>query len=219
MAKKKVDNRSLIINAYTAYVLRHGKKPSSVFVFAEDNKLKESDFYAEFGTFEALEKAIFNMFFENTITVLKKNAEYKTFDAKNKLLSFYYTFFEVLKANRSYVQFALVDSKDKLGALTLLADLRRDFQHYIEEIDIQTLDLQSEKLTFLQEKGVKEAAWSQLLITLKFWFDDSSADFEKTDLFIEKAINAGFDMIDVTPLKSVVDLGKFLFKEKINPAI
>lgn len=218
MAKKKVDNRSIIINAYTAYVLRYGKKPSSVFVFAEDNKLKESDFYAEFGTFEALEKAIFNMFFANTITLLKKNAEYKTFDAKNKLLSFYYTFFEVLKANRSYVQFALVDSKDKLGALSLLSDLRRDFQNYIEEIDIHTLDIPSELIDNIKDKGLKEAAWTQLLLTMKFWMDDSSADFEKTDLFIEKSLNASFDLIDTTPLQSIVDFGKFLFKEKINPA-
>lgn len=217
MAKKKIDNRSVIINAYTAYVLRYGKRPSNVFVFAEDNNLKETDFYSQFGSFDSLEKTIFKMFFDNTMQLLKKNAEYKTFDAKNKLLSFYYTFFEVLKANRSYVHFALMNEKNKLGALTLLSGLRRDFQEFIEEIDIHTMDIQSEKITHLQEKGVKEAAWTQLLMTLKFWLDDSSADFEKTDLFIEKSINAGFDLIDITPLKSVIDFGKFLFKEKVNP--
>ncbi len=46
--------------------------------------------------------------------------------------------------------------------------------------------------------------------------DDTSASFEKTDVFIEKSVRASFDLIDTTPLKSLVDLGKFLYKEKIH---
>ena len=46
--------------------------------------------------------------------------------------------------------------------------------------------------------------------------DDDSADFEKTDLFIEKSIAASFELAHTKPLKSVVDFGKFLFKEKIG---
>jgi hypothetical protein len=51
---------------------------------------------------------------------------------------------------------------------------------------------------------------------MRFWLDDSSASFEKTDIFIEKAVNASFDLIDIKPLKTVIDLGKFLFKEKFQ---
>jgi hypothetical protein len=54
-------------------------------------------------------------------------------------------------------------------------------------------------------------------MTIKFWLDDNSKGFEKTDIFIEKSVNASFDILDTTPLKSVIDFGKFLFKEKINP--
>ena len=46
--------------------------------------------------------------------------------------------------------------------------------------------------------------------------EDDSADFEKTDLFIEKSIAASFELANTKPLKSVVDFGKFLFKEKIS---
>lgn len=63
---------------------------------------------------------------------------------------------------------------------------------------------------------MKESAWFQLLITLKFWMDDTSASFEKTDIFIEKSINTSFDLMNTTPLKSLVDFGKFLYKEKMN---
>jgi ubiquinone biosynthesis protein COQ9 len=54
------------------------------------------------------------------------------------------------------------------------------------------------------------------MLTLKFWIDDRSKSFEKTDLFIEKSINASFDLINISPLNSLVDFGKFIIKEKIS---
>jgi len=78
------------------------------------------------------------------------------------------------------------------------------------------LDVKHEKIEKIQDKTLKESAWFQLLITMKFWLDDTSASFEKTDIFIEKSVNTTFDVLDVAPLKSVIDLGKFLFKEKFQ---
>ena len=50
---------------------------------------------------------------------------------------------------------------------------------------------------------------------MKFWLDDTSPAFEKTDVFIEKSVKASFDIMNIAPIKSVIDLGKFLFKEKM----
>jgi hypothetical protein len=54
------------------------------------------------------------------------------------------------------------------------------------------------------------------MITLKFWLDDTSASFEKTDIFIEKSVNTSFDILNIAPIKSVIDFGKFIFKEKMH---
>ena len=58
--------------------------------------------------------------------------------------------------------------------------------------------------------------WFQFLFTLKFWIEDTSLSFEKTDIFIEKTIDTGFELMDNVPLRKVFDLGKFLWKEKMN---
>jgi hypothetical protein len=50
---------------------------------------------------------------------------------------------------------------------------------------------------------------------MKFWLEDTSSSFEKTDIFIEKSVNTSFDLLDIKPLKSIIDFGKFLFKEKV----
>ncbi len=216
MAKKNIILSTDMISFYMNYVLENNEKPKSVFSFAKANNFNESLFYNYFGNFESLEQSIFKAFFDNTMTVLEKNEDYKTFDARNKLLSFYFTFFETLTANRSYVTFALSDHMSDMKKIKALSKLRKSFTEYIETLDIETLDIKQKRLEQLQERSIQESAWLQLLFTMKFWLDDTSASFEKTDIFIEKAVNASFDIIDIKPLKTVIDLGKFLFKEKFQ---
>jgi hypothetical protein len=83
-------------------------------------------------------------------------------------------------------------------------------------LDIPSLDLKQEALEKIQERGIFEMAWNQLLITMKFWLDDTSASFEKTDIFIEKSINTSFELMNIEPIESLIDFGKFLLKEKLG---
>ena len=216
MAKKKNITENDIISWYMDDVLNHNKQPSSVYSFAKENNFEEALFYKYFGSFDIVEKGIFKAFFNNTITLLKKSEDYADFDPRNKLLSFYYTFFENLTANRSYVVHAIAGNKNQLKSLGVLTELKKLFSEFIEGLNIKTIDLKEERLEKLQLRSLKESAWFQLLVTMKFWLDDTSSSFEKTDIFIEKSVKASFDLIDTTPLKSIIDFGKFLFKEKIH---
>ena len=216
MAKKKKISDKDIIFLYMDYVLEHNKKPDTVFKFTKEKKLDEQDFYKHFSSFEVIEKDIINAFFENTINVLNKSTDYNSFDSRNKLLSFYFTFFENLTANRSYIMFTLEENKNGLKGLQKLSKLRNSFKNYIKDLDIEKIDVKQKQINQIQQKALQESAWVQLLITIKFWLEDSSTSFEKTDIFIEKSVNTSFDILQITPLKSVIDLGKFLFKEKVN---
>lgn len=216
MATKKKITENDIISWFMEYVLENGKKPPSVYNFAKHHNFEEATFYKYFSSFNAVEKAVFKAFFNHTTALLEKSEDYPEFDSKNKLLSFYYTFFENLTANRSYVIHSLSESKNQLKSLQVLSELKKVFSGYIESLNIEALDLNQEKLEKIQDRGIKESAWFQLLITLKFWLDDTSPSFEKTDIFIEKSVKASFDFIDKTSLKSIIDFGKFFFKEKIH---
>jgi len=215
MAKKKNISKQDIITMYMDYVLEHNEDPKSVYKFAKENNFDEQLFYQSFTSFEAVKKSIFTAFFENTIHLLHKSEEYETFDARNQLLSFYYTFFELLTANRSYVVYALQQNNSKLNAIKSLGELRTHFKKYVDNLPIEKLEVKQERLEKIQDRAISESAWAQLIITMKFWMEDTSASFEKTDLFIEKAVNASFDILNIAPIKSVIDLGKFLFKENL----
>nr|WP_299382775.1 TetR family transcriptional regulator C-terminal domain-containing protein [Allomuricauda sp.] len=216
MATKKKVTEKFLVSTYMNHVLQHNEAPRTVFNFAKENNFDEHSFYEHFGSFEALEQKIFTSFFEQTHQLLEKNKDYQDFDARNQLLSFHYTFFELLTANRSYVVYVLDAKKSMLKSVKSLRGLRKVFMAYVESLDIETLDIKNKELERFQSKTLQEGAWLQLLLTLKFWLDDDSASFEKTDIFIEKSVNTSFDLILTQPLKSVMDLGKFLYKEKMH---
>ena len=216
MAKKKNLKESDIVDFYMEHVLKHDKQPKSVFSFAESYNFDESLFYSYFTNFEALEQHIFKVFFDNTVSLLSQSEDYINFDARNKLLSFYYTFFEILTANRTYVVCVLENKEYNLKKLRVLSQLKQSFTNYINHLDIKTVDLKQDTIDNVLNKTLLESAWFQLLVTLKFWLDDTSNSFEKTDVFIEKSVNTSFDIIDIKALKSIIDFGKFLFKEKMQ---
>ena len=216
MAKRVSKNKKMIIEAYVDYVLRNSKEPDSVYAFMSDMGLKEAEFYKHFGSFESVNQSIFNSFFENVIDLLDKDENYAEYDSKDKLLSFYFTYFEVLTANRSYVKMILGSEFPNMKALNTLKEVRHDFLDYIGKLKLPEIDLQMENIQDVAKKSRNEIFWQQFLVTLKFWLDDSSQNFEKTDIFIEKSINTGFSIANVEPFRNVIDLGKFILKERLG---
>ena len=213
MAKKKNITQDKIVEWYMNSVLTSGK-PTSIYSFAQENNFEESDFYKHYSSFENLEKSIFAIFAKETIHLLHKTEAYKEYSSKDKLLSFYFTFFELLTANRSYVLMQFKDIKSDFSKLSVLKKLRSEFVNFIHGITLEKIDFKNDKINDIQDKTIAESYWVQLLMVLKFWIDDESSNFEKTDVFIEKSIKASFDIQQIAPVKSVIDLAKFLWKEK-----
>jgi len=213
MAKKQITSET-ILSAYMNHILEHGTRPKNVFVFAKELKISEQEFYQHYASFDVLEQEVFTTFFTNTLELLHKNKDYSTFDSKNKLLSFYFTFFEIMNRNRSYIIHML--SQGKMESMKSLAPLRKHFKAFIDDLELDSLDLVQENLNRIKAKSLSEIAWAQLLFTVKFWMSDTSPGFEKTDVFIEKSINTTVDLVASKPFEGLIDLGKFLFKEKMS---
>ncbi len=213
--KKTTITRDKIVSMYMKYRLENNDKPKSVYQFAKINGFDETEFYNFYGTIESVEKEIFKMFLEKTLQLIQKDPSYETYDMKSKMLSFYFTFFELLSANRSYVVMSLKEHQNQLKNLMQLSNLRIGFKNYITEIITDDVRTQYEKFQNFQEKAIQETAWIQFLLTLKFWMEDESPAFEKTDIYIEKSVKATFELMNSAPIDSIIDFGKFIFKEKI----
>ena len=214
--KKKVITEDVIVSAYTDYCLTHGKKPNSVYEFAKHNTMEESDFYQFFASFEFLEKQYFVSMFAYTLELLEKNETYHSYTSADKLSAFYFTFFEMATANRSFVIHLLKEDKNPMKNLGKLSKLREVYLEYALTILEKPIKIEQETVVKIQDKVLQEASWLQFLSIFNFWMNDESPNFEKTDVFIEKSVKASFDLAYNIPTQSVIDFGKFLWKEQMN---
>ena len=214
--KKKVITEDVIVSAYTDFCLTNAKKPNSVYEFAKLNNMDESDFYHYFASFELLEKNYFVSMFAYTLELLEKNEGYKSYDSANKLSAFYFTFFEMGTANRSFIIHLLKEDKNPMKNLGKLSKLREVYLDYALTILEKPIKIEQETVVKIQDKVLQEASWLQFLSIFNFWMKDESKNFEKTDVFIEKSVKASFDLAYNIPTQSIIDFGKFLWKEQMN---
>ena len=105
--------------AYTEYVLEHGQPPVSVYSFANKLNTTEQEFYKYFNSFEGLEQDIWKGFFERTKARIESQDVYLQYSVREKLLSFYYTFIEELKANRSFILYTVSKNQYKYSSRRL----------------------------------------------------------------------------------------------------
>jgi len=212
--KKTTISQEKILNEYSNFILEKNEKPKSVYQFAKEIKIEEAQFYEFFSSFEALEKQYMQIFFKKSVEVLCKSEVFENYDSKTKLLSLYFTFFENLTQNRSLVHYLLEINKNHINVAQKLQNVKQEFTLFFNELNIQPIDFKNETANKYEKETVLNIAWSHFLATMNFWLNDTSTSFEKTDIFIEKSVTASFDLLEITPLKSIIDFGKFLWKEK-----
>ncbi len=212
-SKSRKVTEDVLFTMYMNDVLEHGMVPKSVYKFCKSNTITETEFYGLFGSLESLQKEIWSKFYANTHSLLMKNKDFDNFSNKEKMLTFFFTFFEMLTLNRSYVLFTLKQENNPLKNLNQLKRLRRYLKSFAKDLIDEDNSGKFLKITQYNPHVFSEGAWLQFLFLLKFWIDDESTGFEKTDIAIEKSVNTIFDVFDNTPIENIIDFGKFLYKE------
>lgn len=212
--KAQIDD-NYIVSLYMNDVLENNHNTKNGYVFCKNNAIEEADFYSFFGSLDAVKQSIWTKFFENAVATVEKDVNYATYPNKNKLLALYFTLFEILTLNRSYVIYSLMENKEGMKNLKDFKAFRRHFKDFIKDMMSESTTENQQSLSKITQPVFAEGAWIQFLFILKFWLDDTSKSFEKTDIIIEKSVNTVVDLLDTKPLENLFDLGKFLWKEKM----
>lgn len=217
-----------IRKAYTEYVLEHGKQPTSVFQFVKKLKIPESEFYTHYASFDAIEADVWLTFFQQARQTIESDETYQTYSVREKLLAFYYTWIELLKAQRSFAVYSFGRLREqgaghmhtvhqKMGRPTpvssqVLRPFKEAFNDFARDLLLEGRESREvEPRPFLTDRYPK-ALWVETLYILDFWVRDVSKNFERTDTIIEKAVNTTFDLIGRSPLDSLFDLAKFVYQ-------
>ena len=215
--KNKDINKEKLLSLYGDYILSNGEKPKNNYLLSKENDFEEENFYQFFSGFEQIEKEILNHFFTKSLELCEQTENWNEMTSKEKLLNLHFTFFENLTMNRSLVLMILGETKRK--EWIILQELRKNFLEFTKQLTFENLEIlekAKESIKNFNEKTREEALWLHFISIIEFWKKDQSPSFEKTDLYIEKTIDTGFEFINNEPLKKVMDLGKFLRKEKFK---
>lgn len=204
-----------IQKAYIDYVLDKGEKPASVYGFAKKLKMSEGEFYDHYNSFEQLESEIWVVFFKETKQKIESESIFEQYSVREKVLAFYFTWFEVLKSNRSFVLLAY-SAIPKSGMLKApqLASFKKNLTFYLEDLLAEGKESNEVKSRRFIDRKYPDIFWAKTLWLLDFWIKDTSKGFENTDTAIEKVVNTAFDLIGTTVVDSVVDLAKFIYQNR-----
>ena len=208
--KKKVKNAEELKDAYIDYVLSHGAKPASVYLFAKEHGMTESDFYNFYGSFDGIEQSVWTELISKAIREVQSKDIWNQYSSREKSLAFFYGFIELLKSKRSFAMYSLANPAPKIGTPDVLKGLKEQFDLFTTEILNQGLESgELANRRFLSSK-YKDALWIQFGVIIHFWMKDNSTSFEKTDEAIERGINLTFDLFEKSPLDSLFEYGKFM---------
>jgi len=211
----KKDYRKLILEGYINHVLEHGAEPASIFKFAKDLKMKEEEFYTYFTSFESIKSSIWVSIFDSTLEQVEAQEVFIEYSVREKFLSFLFTWIEELKKNRSYL---LSLYQDKSKAFKSLPSDTREFKEKFKDFAGELISEGKESQEIASRPVIAdrydEALWLQVAFIFKYWLDDRSPRFEKTDAAIEKSVNLAFDLMGKSALDSFLDFAKFLYQTK-----
>lgn len=215
-AKSSAASPEKIKSAFLDYLLTNGAKPPSVYKFCLDLGIKEDEFYSSYGSFDGVEKSIWKGFADETINRLKSDQSFASFSIREKILAFYYTLFEILKANRSFILLELSSHRRLELVPEFIKGFKASYENFVETLLNEGKSRGEIAARPFLDKGYPKLFWLHMGFLLIFWKEDESPDFEKTDAAIEKSVNLAFDLIERGAVDSAIDFAKFMYQSKRN---
>ncbi|MDB6174384.1 MAG: hypothetical protein JWL59_3695 [Chthoniobacteraceae bacterium] len=209
--------RHEIIAAYIEYLREHGRPPLTVHRFCKENGIEERAFFSDFASFNAVESAFWEDVLARVIGALESGAEWESFSARQRLLSFHFAFAEESLNHRSLMLSRIAP----LGALARPASLRGlESRFKMFARDLIEHGMADGEIAGHGMVGAlyPEALYVHFRSVIEFQLKDESARFERTDAFIEKSVGLAFDLLRPQALDSAFDLARFLFAQRHGKA-
>jgi len=100
------------------------------------------------------------------------------------------------------------DQKSMIAMPKEAAAFKDRFKDFANEIILEGKETEEIANRPIISDRYDEAMWLQAWFVLKYWLDDRSPRFEKTDAAIEKSVNLAFDLMGKSAIDSFLDFAK-----------
>ena len=207
--------KDTIAKSYTEFELLEGRPPHSVLELCKTAKTQEKTFYKYFSNLKNVRQYVLVKLIDETLERLDGDDSYEDFMAQEKALALFFTLFETLLDQRSYLI-------SKYSAVKEIRQLAGDWDAFFRQFNARMEQIiqeakQNEEVVARPYIGNYYAKSFKLVFLYLFrvWINDESDGFETTDAATEKSVNLAFEFLGHSPLDSMLDFGKFAMKTKV----
>ena len=129
-----MDSKSALKQAYKDLAIEHGQFPLSFKAVSDKAGIPSTQFVEHYDGLGDLAQDIWVDFLRDTLSAMEATPEFGSYGVREKLLSFYFTFFEVLNSDKAYVHLYA----PKLGVWNynpeFLVPFKKIWMKFVEEL-------------------------------------------------------------------------------------
>lgn len=198
---KEASLEARIIDLYKQLVVEDKIKKMTVFSFCKALDISEADFYKHFSSLDAIGRKIWTAYADEVISALKQSETYQSYSAREKILAYFFTFFENAVKDRTFI------GKTYLN-FSLLRGYQRKFRTHMAEV-IQEGVIADEIQSRHLENLYLDVLWGIHWGMIQFWLNDESEGFEDTEKAIETYLRIPLELMGQNVLDSAYEALRF----------
>lgn len=176
--------------------------PINAYTVAQKAGISEQEFYAHFASADAIGSHIWTQLAHEVSEALHSSAQYREYPARQKVLSYFFTFFEVAVKERTFIDQTLGDDRIMKAYKTAFKEL---MQQIVEE-GLATDDI---KDRLYQSRNYPIVMWELHMKLVRFWLRDESEGFAETEKAVENYSKLPLEMMGPNLVDSMVDTVKY----------
>ncbi|GIV22410.1 MAG: TetR family transcriptional regulator C-terminal domain-containing protein [Bacteroidia bacterium] len=208
---KETSLETRIVELYKQLTVEGKIRKMSVYSFCKLLDISEADFYKHFASLDAIGRKIWTSYADEVISALKESETYASYSAREKILAYFFTFFENVLKDRSFIAKTYTN-------FSLLRGYQRKFRAHMAEVVQEGViadEIQSRHL----ENLYLDVLWGLHWGLIQFWLNDESEGFQDTEKAIETYLRIPLELMGQNVLDSAYEALRFTLSRLKLPRI
>jgi AcrR family transcriptional regulator len=192
-----------IIDAYKELLISGGDL--SAFSIAKKVGITEKEFYQHFTSADDIARKIWYNIGDSVIQALNGSELYNSYPARQKVLSYFFTFFDTALNERSFI-----DRTHKNSAV--VQSYREQFNSFVGDIVQEGIATDDIKERLSLSNYYPKLLWELHQRLLQFWLEDTSENFVQTEKAVEIYSRIPLELMGSNIFDSMFETMKFNFE-------
>jgi len=204
--------KNKLIECYLEIIAETGSAPT-VRQLCKKTGITEKEFFQLFPSVEAVESEHWWNVMDHTIRCCESSSEWSAYNSQQRILAFYYRFFDDALAHRSLLLMRFSNVAPHVSVGVFEKALRRLREFFCAILNQALREKQIADRGRIQDLYAPAFVF-QFRTILSFHLRDESPGFEKTDAFVEKSVRFAFELLRTSVVESAFDLARWVLTQR-----